>query len=563
MNGNLFVALALAVVIGTESQLRGLAVPVGTLAVVLASALYRTSAVMRASALAALALGILNASWRVPVELTEKTQTVTVHGSVLGNIQDEGYGSTFTLRTDNGKLLSVNAAGAPPPIGSSMTAHGRLEPFDEARNPGEPSPRALAAERGLDARLEHAIIHDLQPPDFHDPQVWLPLARAWAGRQIRARMDEPYASILAGALWGERTALPPDLRAEFQDTGTVHILITAGLHLGVIATLAVAILTWLRCGRIGAALGSIPIVWTYAALSGAHLPSLRAATMASFALLARASGREALSWNALAAAAIVVAVGWPGSIDSVSFALSFSCVGAIVLFAERIAHALARLGLAEPLNEGCALTLATQIGTWPLTAATFLVFAPYAPLANALVVPLVGVTMLLGMAQLATSAVGPLAQGFANINESLLMWIVGVVHFTSSLPGAHVVATPAPLWALVAYDAALLAIAYLVARGRPRCAFTLFALACALVAWPPRAPRPDLVITAIDVGQADSLLIETPRGHAFLVDGGGRLERGPQQDGASLAEEVGERVVVPFLIRRGIHHLDAILLSHP
>ena len=39
--------------------------------------------------------------------------------------------------------------------------------------------------------------------------------------------------------------------------------------------------------------------------------------------------------------------------------------------------------------------------------------------------------------------------------------------------------------------------------------------------------------------------------------------RPAHHDGGSVAEEVGERVVVPFLIRQGIHHVDAILLTHP
>lgn len=70
-----------------------------------------------------------------------------------------------------------------------------------------------------------------------------------------------------------------------------------------------------------------------------------------------------------------------------------------------------------------------------------------------------------------------------------------------------------------------------------------------------------LRITAIDVGQADALLIQTPQGHAILVDGGGRLERG--RGAESTAERAGETTVVPFLLRSGVHHLDAIILSHP
>src|SRR5579875_845273 len=94
-------------------------------------------------------------------------------------------------------------------------------------------------------------------------------------------------------------------------------------------------------------------------------------------------------------------------------------------------------------------------------------------------------------------------------------------------------------------------------------AFAVIALACALVLWPPRPARHDLRITFIDVGQGDAILVQTPRGHSLMIDTGGKLERGKTLEGASVAEEVGERVVVPFLIRQGIHHVDAILLTHP
>ncbi|HTX02516.1 MAG TPA: MBL fold metallo-hydrolase [Candidatus Acidoferrales bacterium] len=94
-------------------------------------------------------------------------------------------------------------------------------------------------------------------------------------------------------------------------------------------------------------------------------------------------------------------------------------------------------------------------------------------------------------------------------------------------------------------------------------AFTIAVLACALVLWPPRVPRNDLRITFIDVGQGDGILIQTPRGHAIMIDTGGRLERHEAGEADSNAELIGEKVVVPFLIRQGIHHVDAILLTHP
>ena len=94
-------------------------------------------------------------------------------------------------------------------------------------------------------------------------------------------------------------------------------------------------------------------------------------------------------------------------------------------------------------------------------------------------------------------------------------------------------------------------------------ACAIIAIAWALVLWPPRPARNDLRIAFLDVGQGDAIVIQTPNGHAIMVDTGGRLERGVGRDGSSPAEEIGERIVVPFLIRHGIHHLDAIIISHP
>jgi competence protein ComEC len=557
------VLLAAALVGGILSGLHGVAFWTLSAGVGLALVVRGVRPDLRAGVAAALAAGALLGRPHADVPLDGRVHTVVVHGTVAGDVSVESFGATFALRADDGTMLETATSGPAPAVGDRVQVRGRLEHFDEPRNPGEPSARALADERGLAARLVRARVLSRNAPDDADWRSWIPRIRAWAGARLHERLDEPAATILAGAMWGERGALPPDLRAEFQDTGTMHVLVTAGLHLGVVAALAAWLLGAAGCGRVPSALLGIAVVWAYAAFSGAHLPSVRAATMISFGLLARAGGRDPFSWNALGAAAIVIGVFWTRSVDSLSFALSFSCVAAIMLFAKPIARALEHVGVRGFAGEAVALTLATQLGTWPLTAAAFLVFAPYAPIANALVVPVVGLAMLAGFAQLAATPLAGLAQAVANVDGSLLLWIVGVVRFVGGLPGAHIVTTPAPVWAIAVYDGAMIGVAALMARRRFALACAAFGAAVAIVAWPPRSVSHDLAVTAIDVGQADALLVRTPSGHAYLVDAGGRLERGPNAAGGSPAEAVGERVVVPFLVRAGIHHLDAILLSHP
>ncbi len=569
--GNLW-PIALALVAGAACDVWGIALPVIGIATACALLVRAAPGALRQSLLAALAFGTLVAHARAHPLLESPEVHVARFEAVVTSARTTSDGRfENVVRLGDGSSATLSIAEGPP-IGTRLLLVAKRATFDDARNPGEPSLRELEAERGIAWHLVHVRVLARAPPDPRDATLWIARARAWASSRMHATLGEPDATILAGAMWGERGRLSPELRAEFQDTGTVHVLVTAGLHLGVVAGVSLVLLRALRCGRVSSSLATIAIVWAYAAFSGAHLPSLRAATMLSFALLARASGHESYAWNALAAAAIVVTLARPASVTTLSFALSFSCVAAIFAFATPIARGCERLGIPQAIGEALGVTFATQLGTWPLTASAFLVIAPYAPLANLLVVPIVGVAMLVGFATLAVSAlatlthvapVALLAMGCANIETSLCDWIVAAVRFTGTLPGAHVIATPPPVWTIVTYDLACVLAAALLARDRARGAVATLAAASALCLWPPRLPSHDLVISAIDVGQADAILIRTPGGHAFLVDAGGRLERGGAIGSASNAEDVGERVVVPFLIRAGIHHLDAVVLSHP
>ena len=518
----------------------------------------------------AMLCGIALVAAGINAALQQRAATVVVeqrtarYRATLLEASSSGDGSAeVALALDTGLHVLARVRESVPAAGAHLIVRGRLEPFDDARNPDEPSEREIERERGFDGRLDGAQILAAGGESAWDVRTWLARAHLWAHAQLRDRLGEPAASVVAGELWGERSALPPALRTEFQETGTVHVLVTAGLHLGAVAALCVALLTLLALPRWVTCSVAIALVWGFVWWSGAQLPAVRAATMATAALVARACGRATFSWNALAIAGLVVTFLRPQSVGTLSFALSFSCVGAIFASAGHLERWIgARIALPDRVREALVLSLATQLGVWPLGAAAFLQFTPYAVAANLAVVPCVAATMALGAAQLASAWWGPLAQAFANCNSWLLAWMLAVVQTMSALPGAAIAMTPAPAWCIAAYDAALLAAPLLWRRGAPTLAVAAILLATLYVLWPPRAIEGRLRVTVLDVGQADAIVVQTPRGHALLVDAGGRLERGPQSSG-SVAEEVGDRIVVPFLLRHGVHSLDAIIISHP
>jgi competence protein ComEC len=74
-----------------------------------------------------------------------------------------------------------------------------------------------------------------------------------------------------------------------------------------------------------------------------------------------------------------------------------------------------------------------------------------------------------------------------------------------------------------------------------------------LITYPFPSHSKDLKVTFIDVGQGDSVLLEFPGKTKMLVDGGGT------PDGSF---DVGEKVLSPFLWRKGIKKIDYLVLTH-
>ena len=503
----------------------------------------------------ALVLGVLVSALRGhPPALTTEQPTSRYSATVIGDVRDGDTGThSTTLALDAIGTVRATLREEIMP-GARVEVRGRLEPFDEPRNLGEPSMREIERDNGLIGRLASARIITNRAPDSWDTRAWAARLRARASARIRSVIPEPYATILAGALWGERGTLPDDLHDAFQSTGTVHVLVTAGLHLSIIAGIAAFGLGFLGLHRIASCAIALAVVLGYTWFSGAHLPSERAATMIGIALCARACGTRISSWNAIAVAALAVATIWPVSVTSASFAMSFSCVAAIILFVEPLASLLSAIPMPERLREAVAMTCATQLGTWPLTAAMFSSLAPWAILANALVVPMMGAIIPLGLATLALPAIAPV--------ETLLLIVVErSVRLIAAIPGASAsIATP-PLSAVIAYDVLAVAGAIALHHRRRIIGIVTMSAGFAAIILPALVHLPHgLIITHLDVGQADAAVIRTPNDHVILIDTGGELERrGP----TSNAERAGARIVLAYLRREGIHRIDLMILTHP
>lgn len=462
-------------------------------------------------------------------------------------------------------------------VGHALRIRGRVSLPSGPRNDGEQAQRDMFAEQGVSVLIAVPVQRSIAiADDAPGWEAWLARLRLQCAQSLERRLPALEATVLEGILWGDRGNLPAPLRQEFADTGTVHVLTTAGLHLGIFAALIAGLLSCLPLPRTLRILLVVIAAWGYAALAGLHLPTIRAATMLTAGSVAQALGRGRSPSAVLAAAGFAVALPHPLVVLSPSFAMSFSCVAGIAL----LSPALGALGLREGVDLPTAVvellrtSLAVQLAMWPLQALYFNVFTPYAVLANIVVVPLVGVVMALGACIVCAGALLPLlAVPFANLAWWCLSLLIGAVEKFGSLPNAHVDVPPPTHVFLILYWIGLALFAWRVRNagwhGAMMRWLAPFAAALMLAyCFPGIAAACDrsLHLDAIDVGQADCFLLRAPGMHAMLVDGGGKLERTGVR-GAVIAQPLGDaiatRTVMPFLLRHWVLHLDYVVLTHP
>jgi competence protein ComEC len=435
------------------------------------------------------------------------------------------------LATSIGDVLVLGRGLSAPGQGDVVEATGRL---DLPRDLPGFDRRANLAQRGAYLELRASRVVDLEALDPASAPAALP---GWLRDRYRAAVFEllpqPHAQLLVGIVLGVRAGIPSRLQQDLVATGLVHLLVLSGLK--------VAVFTRVVTGALGpplgraAALPALALIVLYALAGGATPAAVRAAMMGGLALVAGHLGRPTHVWTSLAASAAVMLAWRPDLVRDVGFQLSFVGTCALVLLTPPLARRLR--WLPDPLREPLAATCAAQVGTAPLTAASFHVLSPSAPLANTAVLPLLPAIVGAGLVMVPLAALPAVGRLAALPLAGLLAYVEQVADLLAHAPAAAFPAPPVSTATGAGYYLAVggaLAAARL--EGRPRRAALLAAVlgpaiigAAELAAW----GRPDTSATVLSVGNGQSVLLAGPAGYV-LVDGGASPSRLESALGARL-----------------------------
>jgi competence protein ComEC len=361
----------------------------------------------------------------------------------------------------------------------------------------------------------------------------------------------------------------PTIDAIFRAAGIFHILSVSGLHLAMAGWALYHGLTWLLLfipwlaqrfvARRIAAVFALPAIVFYTLLTGAELPTVRAAVAAVLWLLAVACGRrarlpEAVSCGVLfmarpaAEQTLALALYEPSLVLSLAATLAIAYLRPLSWLAPRL-HRSLRLPL-RVLSASAAATLATL----PLCAYYFAEAQPAGLLGNLVAVP-IGEFLVLpgGLLGAAATAVAPslpvggLLLQLAAWASSAMLWVASKV---AALGLSFEVPAPS-VWQVTLWLAGLVACA-----GRRFLLGACFCIgALGLYLFGAVLPNGKLTVTFLDVGQGDAAVLETPHGGVIVVDAGPSAMTEGGQD-------LGELVVAPFLHRLGHRRIDLMVASH-
>jgi len=552
-----------------------------------------------------LSVAILAIGWSLASRAFPRAESVTVPGGLVGKTAPlvcDGRALGDLVRSERGGRVDVLLSGCHPlnkkemqdasgsirlyaygavpdiPSGSILRFKARFKRPVDYRNGGGFSWRRYLATRDIGA------IASLSGPEWlivktpTNPNL-LNSMRERLDESIATTKNKDAAGILRALVTGQRDTLGNDVRESFQGAGLAHLLAISGLHVGYIALFIFLIARfvagrWTRLllrvpvQKIAAAF-TLPCLWGFILMVGAPISAVRAGIMLSVYLVGILLSRRQNLVVTLAIAALIIVAIDPLSVFEISFQLSFVSVLAIILIAPRL------LSFATPwfsehvewyhrmlwrVCQLAAVTFAATVGSAPLVAYHFNVVTGVGLLANLIAVPWMGVVVmpLTMLASVVTFISSWLAEA---ILWPAAAWSVDLMlisaRLLSSITSSSLIrVAPSVLELFLIYAAMIVMVFWSrIPRRRLVLLAAVVPLAVNVGWWQVRPFVSDkLEVTMLDVGQGESILVRFPGGVSWLVDGGGKQ---------GSAFDVGKNVVVPALLKRGVHSVDKLVLTHP
>ncbi len=252
-------------------------------------------------------------------------------------------------------------------------------------------------------------------------------------------LPERFAGITTAILIGDKTGFTRQDQLALRKAGLSHVTAVSGMHVGFLVSFFFAMM-----GRKWGSVCSILAILFFIPMAGASPSVVRAGIMYLVACVGFCIDREKDSLNSLALALLVLLIANPYAVQSLSLQLSFAATLGMLLFSARFQRRFSQpfehrpkwlQRAIAPVLTSLACSCSAMFFTTPILFACFGYVSVFAPLANLLTVPVVGILFIAGHVSHLLVSVFPGAHVLClTVLRLLSKWILDVSAWVAALP---------------------------------------------------------------------------------------------------------------------------------
>lgn len=408
--------------------------------------------------------------------------------------------------------------------------------------------------------------------------------------EIKNNIEKTYnkniSAIVEGVMLGYTDGIDEKTREDFSNSNISHVLAVSGMHISYIIILVTNSIEKIL-GKRKSKIISSGVLLAYMFITRFSISVVRASIMGILACMAFVVYRKSDTLNNISISVLIILINNPFSMISTSFLLTYGGTLGIIYFEPIVEKIIKNVKVrnrkwkylflriqrkCEKIIEIVSVSISAQIVISPIMILKFNTLGLGFLITNLLLSCVIGIIVMGGFIQILVSFIS-VGAGIA-LAKIIQIPIYGLILISKINIGNFKIVTP-DLYQVILYYIGICIMRYLykifhlkhlsitqkrikntiylikykLKPYRAKMAFGIFSifLICILLEKIPH----DLKIYFIDVGQGDATLIVTPNDKTILIDGGG-----------SSTYDVGENILIPYLLDRKIKKIDYVIASH-
>lgn len=472
--------------------------------------------------------------------------------TIISDIQEKEYKKVCTakiVRNNKKILINIKMSQDIPSIkyGDSLYIEGEFKQPEEARNYKGYNYKQYLKTKKIIGTVELEKVKILKSSNgsfIHNIQKYI-------RDTINGTLTDEEGNLLLAILLGDKDKLSEDIQESFKTSNLSHMLAVSGAHVSYIILGLTYVLQNSIIGKKNGKIVCIIFLLAFMAITNFTPSVTRACIMAILTLFSSIIYRKSDVYTNISVVALITLIFNPYSLLDLGFQLSYGGTIGIIIFIKRIQEKKSNSKVINYIKQMALVSIYANIIIIPIMMYHFNTVSFTFIISNIMASPILGIIVITGfLFIIASITVKPLTRLIAIFIKPILSILIKISQICSKLPFSNILVVTPYMFNVISYYAIIL---YCIKSKKNNkckiiiCLLIVLILINFIIYIFPQKLR----IFFIDVGQGDSTLIITPDKKTVLIDGGG-----------SDSFDVGEKVLLPYLLDRRILKIDYVLISY-